>query len=124
MKGRARVLDSGFLEFVEYLQKIGELQNTVRIIDSFSETRAEEGEAQHNEFYRANKSGIDLLFPFWRKGWIEIRETERKGKDRQIKEYALLLHLEEIADYFAQEKDHRTRSSGYPLSKRDSGIFA
>ena len=124
MKGRARVLDSGFLEFVEYLQKIGELQNTVRIIDSFSETKAEKGEAQHNEFYRANKSGIDLLFPFWRKGWIEIRETERKGKDRQIKEYALLLHLEEIADYFAQEKDHRTRSSGYPLSKRDSGIFA
>lgn len=124
MKGRARVLDSGFLEFVEYLQKIGELQNTVRIIDSFSETRAEEGEAQHNEFYRANKSGIDLLFPFWRKGWIEIRETERKGKDRQIKEYALLLHLEEIADYFSQEKDHRTRSSGYPLSKQNSGIFA
>lgn len=124
MKGRARVLDSGFLEFVEYLQKIGELQNTVRIIDSFSETRAEEGEAQHSEFYQANKSGIDLLFPFWRKGWIEIRETERKGKDRQIKEYALLLHLEEIADYFSQEKDHRTRSSGYPLSKQNSGIFA
>lgn len=124
MKGRARVLDIGFLEFVEYLQKIGELQNTVRIIDSISLMSSEEVEAQDNEFYQANKSGIDLLFPFWRKGWIEIRETERKGKDRQIKEYALLLHLEEIADYFSQEKDHRTRSSGYPLSKQNSGIFA
>lgn len=124
MKGRARILDSAFLEFVEYLQKIGELQNTVRIIDSFSEMRAEENEAQHNEFCQANKSGVDLLFPFWQKGWIEIRETDRRGKDRQIKEYALLLHLEEIADYFAQEEHHSSRSSGYPLSKQNPRVFA
>ncbi len=35
MKGRAKLLDSGFREFIEYLQKMGELHNILRMIDSF-----------------------------------------------------------------------------------------
>ena len=32
MRGRAKVLDSRFMEFIECLQKIGELKNMVRMI--------------------------------------------------------------------------------------------
>jgi hypothetical protein len=98
MKGRAKLLDSGFMEFIEYLQKMGELQNILRMIDS----------------YNVENSGFHMLYSFWRKGWIEIRETDKRRKDWHIKEYALLVRLEEIAAYCAQEKHHSLSLSGWP----------
>ncbi len=36
MKGRARVLDSRYLEFIEYLKDLGEQQNVTRMIHRLS----------------------------------------------------------------------------------------
>jgi len=124
MKGRAKVLDSGFIEFIEYLQKIGELNNMVRIIEGLAEMKNEEYENLKIDSDLTSNSGIDLLFPFWRNGWIEIRETERKGKDRHMKEYALLIRLEEIAAYFDQKNRQHIGLSRPTVSRQNTEIPA
>lgn len=107
MKGRAKVLDSGYQEFVEYLQKIGELDSTVRMIYSLSSSGDGYSIELQNRDYPEIAGVNGLLFSFWQRGWIEIRERDRKGKDWHKKEYSLLVRLDEIADYCAQEKNHR-----------------
>lgn len=124
MKGRAKVLDSGFMEFIEYLQKIGELHNILRMIDSFNESEAE-GRADLNSGQHSEKEGeFNMLFSFWRKGWIEIRETDRRGKDWHRKEYALLIRLEEISAYCSEKKRHGVRASGYPMPGHNMEVIA
>ena len=54
MKGRAKVLNSKFMEFIEYLQKIGELHNIMKIIDSISVKKTENCEKLHTELDEAN----------------------------------------------------------------------
>ena len=123
MKGRAKVLNSKFMEFIEYLQKIGELHNIMKIIDSISVKKTENCEKLHTELDESNMSGIDMLFFSWQKGWIEIRETERRGKDWHRKEYALLVQLEEIAAYCGQENSRGFKPSGYSLSEQDVEVL-
>ena len=160
MRGRAKVLDSRFMEFIECLQKIGELKNMVRMIDSLAEIKNNGYEGPHivanigsnigpnigsdiglNIGYdiglnngsdiglnnssniksnRTNNNGIDLLYPFWQNGWIQIRETDRKGKDWHIKEYSLLIRLEEIVAYFEQDNHERLLSAGYAKFEQDA----
>ncbi len=124
MKGRAKVLDSRYLEFIEYLQKIGELQNIVRMIHSFSDQEFENGEAILTGRDQEKVSADKIIYSFWQMGWIEIRETDRKGKHKHGKEYALKISLEEIAEYFAQEKQHRFNRAGYPISRHDVKVSA
>ncbi|MBK7385367.1 MAG: hypothetical protein IPI63_01015 [Methanothrix sp.] len=184
MRGRAKVLDSRFMEFIECLQKIGELKNMVRMIDSLAEIKNNGYEWLHIEpnigsniglnigsdiglnngsdiglnngsdiglnigsdiglnngsdirlnngsdiglnnssnikSNRTNNNGIDLLYPFWQNGWIQIRETERKGKDWHIKEYSLSIRLEEIVAYFEQDSHERLLSAGYAEFEQDA----
>lgn len=152
MRGRAKVLDSRFMEFIECLQKIGELKNMVRMIDSLAEIKNNGYEGPHIvanigsnigpnigsdirlnngsdiglnnssniKSNRTNNNGIDLLYPFWQNGWIQIRETDRKGKDWHIKEYSLLIRLEEIVAYFEQDNHERLLSAGYAKFEQDA----
>ena len=121
MKGRAKVLDSGFMEFVEYLQKIGELHNTLRMIDRLRERHSEDYKEldleHHNQKIDHQKiereSGFNMLFSFWRKGWIEIREIDRRGKDWHRKEYTLLVRLEQIVEYCASKNDSYSKHDSY-----------
>ena len=119
MKGRAKLLDSGFLEFIEYLQKMGELHNILRMKDSFNGMNEKDCSELDTGRYYEEKSGFNMLFSFWRKGWIEIRETDRRRKDWPIKEYTLLVRLEEIAAYCAQEKHQGFSPSDYPMPRQD-----
>ncbi len=119
MKGRAKLLDSGFLEFIEYLQKMGELRNILRMIDSFNGMNEKDCSELDTGRYYGEKSGFDMLLSFWRKGWIEIRETDRRRKDWHIREYSLLVRLEEIAAYCAQEKHQGFSPSEYPMLRQD-----
>ena len=52
MKGRARVLDSRYLEFIEYLKKLGEQQNIARMIFRLSIKEYEAGENAGGLEYR------------------------------------------------------------------------
>ena len=119
MKGRAKLLDSGFMEFIKYLQKMGELHNILRMIDSFYGMNGMDCSELDTRHYTVENSEFIMLFPFWRKGWIEIRETERRRKDWHIKEYALLVRLDEIAAYCAQEKHQGFSPSDYPMPRQD-----
>jgi|GEM_PF-822598 len=148
------------MEFIECLQKIGELKNMVRMIDSLAEIKNNGYEGPHIvanigsnigpnigsdiglnigsdiglnngsdiglnnssniKSNRTNNNGIDLLYPFWQNGWIQIRETDRKGKDWHIKEYSLLIRLEEIVAYFEQDNHERLLSAGYAKFEQDA----
>ena len=123
MKGRAKLLDSGFREFIEYLQKMGELHNILRMIDSFYSMNGMDCSELDTGHYNVEKGGFDMLLSFWRKGWIEIRETDRRRKDWPIKEYTLLVRLEEIAAYCAQKKHQGFSPSDYPMPRQDIEAF-
>ena len=49
-----------------------------------------------------------MMYSFWQRGWIQIREIEKKGKNGLEKEYALKVRLEEIVEYFAHERQERS----------------
>jgi hypothetical protein len=111
------------MEFIEYLQKMGELHNILRMIDSFYSMNGMDCSELDTGHYNVEKGGFDMLLSFWRKGWIEIRETDRRRKDWHIKEYALLVRLDEIAAYCAQGKHQGFSPSDYPMPRQDIEAF-
>ena len=110
MKGRARVLDSRYLEFIEYLKDLGEQQNVTRMIHRLSTPEYDAVEIVRigldidMEMSDADK----MIYSFWQKGWIEIRVIENKGRNGYSKEYTLKVRLGKIVDYFAQERRERS----------------
>lgn len=112
------------MEFVEYLQKIGELHNILKMINSFNERECEACAELRSGRYNEKEGGFNMLFSFWKKGWIEIRETDRRGRDWHRKEYALLIRLEEIAAYCSQKKCQSVRASEYTMPGRNMELVA
>lgn len=108
MKGRARVLDSRYLEFIEYLKKLGEQQNLTRMIHRLSNPEYDAVETAKTGLVMEMGEADKMIYSFWQKGWIEIREMEKKGKDGRDKEYILKVRLGKIVDYFAQERRERS----------------
>ncbi len=60
MKGRAKLLDSGFREFIEYLQKMGELHNILRMIDSFYGMNGMDCSELDTGHYNVEKGGFTI----------------------------------------------------------------
>ena len=118
MKERARVLDSGYLEFIEYLKKLGEQQNVTRMIHRLSNTEYDEAETVRIGPDLEMDVADRIMYSFWQKGWIEIREMEKKRKNGQGKEYTLKVRLEEIVDYFAQERRRDLPGPNFPTHCR------
>ena len=108
MKGRARVLDSRYLEFIEYLKKFGEHQNVTRMIHRLSNPEYDAVETAKTGLVMEMGEADKMIYSFWQKGWIEIREMEKTGKDGLDKEYILKVRLGKIVDYFAQERLERS----------------
>jgi len=44
-----------------------------------------------------------MMYSFWRRGWIEIRETEKKDEKKPGKEYSIRVRLKKITEYFGEE---------------------
>jgi len=108
MKGRARVLDSRYLEFKEYLKKLGEQENLTRMIHRLSNPEYDAAETAKTGLVMEMGEADKMIYSFWQKGWIEIREMEKTGKDGLDKEYILKVRLGRIVDYFAQERLERS----------------
>ena len=108
MKGRARVLDSRYLEFIEYLKKLGEQENLMRMIHRLSNPEYDAVETAKTGLVMEMGEADKMIYSFWQKGWIEIREMEKTGKDGLDKEYMLKVRLGRIVDYFAQERLERS----------------
>ena len=99
MRGRARILDSRYIEFIEYLQKLGELQSITRMITdlSYQENEAWERSEAINKQQEIDAS--KMMYSFWQRGWIEIREIEKKRENGQVKEYIITVSLKKIVEY-------------------------
>jgi predicted transcriptional regulator len=108
MKGRARVLDSRYLEFIEYLKDLGEQQNVTRMIHRLSNPEYDAVETVKIGLVMEMGGTDKMIYSFWQKGWIEIRVIENKGRNGCSKEYTLKVRLGKIVDYFAQERRERS----------------
>ena len=108
MKGRARVLDSRYLEFIEYLKKLGEQENLTRMIHRLSNPEYDAVGTAKTGLVMEMGEADKMIYSFWQKGWIEIREMEKTGKDGLDKEYILKVRLGRIVEYFAQERLERS----------------
>jgi predicted transcriptional regulator len=85
MKGRARVLDSRYMEFIEYLKKFGEHQNVTRMIHRLSNPEYDAVETVNIGLVMEMGGADKMIYSFWQKGWIEIREMEKKRKNGATK---------------------------------------
>ena len=120
MKGQARVLDSRYLEFTEYLKILGEQQNLTRMIQRLSNPEYDTVECVRTglDIDAESEDADKMMYSFWQKGWIEIREMENKGKSDCGKEYTLKVRLKKIVDYFAQERLDRSATSEFSFPRQ------
>ena len=94
--------------FIEYLKDLGEQQNVTRMIHRLSNPEYDAVETAKTGLVMEMGEADKMIYSFWQKGWIEIREMEKTGKDGLDKEYILKVRLGRIVDYFAQERLERS----------------
>jgi predicted transcriptional regulator len=116
MRERARVLDSRYLEFIEYLQKLGELQSITRMITNLSNQEDEAWERSKAGYEQQERDASKMVYSFWQRGWIEIREIETKRENGQGKDYVIKVRLKKIVEYLEEEKRTRSARSKYVFS--------
>ena len=68
MKGRARVLDSRYLEFKEYLKKLGEQENLTRMIHRLSNPEYDAAETAKTGLVMEMGEADKMIYSFWQKG--------------------------------------------------------
>jgi predicted transcriptional regulator len=103
MRERARILDSRYLEFIEYLQKLGELQSLSRMIIDLSHLENDAWKRSETGIEKHERDASKMMYSFWQRGWIEIRETEKKDEKKPGKEYSIRVRLKKITEYFREE---------------------
>lgn len=100
-----RILDDRFMEFIEALQSLGELQNVIKLIAHLSS--ADEPPEDVDLDLREVEASTTMR-ALWENGWIEVREVKRQSKGILRRAYMLRINLEKIARYFEQEKVQRS----------------
>jgi predicted transcriptional regulator len=105
----ARILDNKYMEFIEALQSMGELQNIKRLIADLSDAYMRMDGAGCE--FREIESG-SAIHTSWENGWIEVCEVKRQSKGTPRRTYTLRINLEKISCYFGQERIHRAVLAG------------
>jgi predicted transcriptional regulator len=103
-----KVLDDKDMEFVETLRSLGVPRNVATLITFLSNV----DEASSREI----EMGSDLRQPevsiamrtLRDNEWIVEKEVKREGKGRPMKVYALKATMDEIINYFEEEKLHES----------------
>jgi len=116
MRERARVLDSRYLEFIEYLQKLGELQSIARMIARLcgqDEPAIKMSEKYGQEFLKKETISSRMMYLFWQKRWIEVREIEKRRDYGLMREYVITLNLKDIFDYVGDVKMEGSSGCGF-----------
>ena len=124
MREQARILDSRYLEFIEYLQKLGELKSLTRMITNLSYQENEDRERSKASDEQKERDASKLMYLFWQRGWIEIREIETKRENGQRKDYVIKVSLEKIVEYLVEKKRTRPAMSKYIFSKQKMPVLA
>ncbi len=111
MKGTAtKILDRRFSDFIEALQKLGELQSTARMINCLSHQEDESWQGLQEDSGTGEQDEYRMLNAFWQMGWIEVREITKQSKSGLRRRYVLKVCLEEIVEYLKQDKLRRKSS--------------
>lgn len=114
-----KLLDSGYWEFIDTLERLGELESMARMIDRLS--HHEDGPSNQagslNQLRNRNLSLEEskasvAVYEFWKVGWIDACEVKSRSKNRGAKRYRLKICLDEISRYFAQETLERSILAG------------
>jgi predicted transcriptional regulator len=109
MKGTAtKILDSRYSDFIETLQKLGELQSMTRIIARLSHQEDESCQVMEENLDPGEQDGFSIMHAFWQMCWLEVREITKQSKCGLRRKYVLKVCLEEIAVYFKQENLRRS----------------
>jgi predicted transcriptional regulator len=114
-----KLLDSGYWEFIDTLERLGELESTASMINQLS--HHENGPLNqagslnqlkdHHLSFGESKTSI-MIYEFWKNGWIDACEVKSKCKNKDAKRYKLKICLDEISGYFAQERPERAVLAG------------
>ena len=105
MKGRAKLLDSGFREFIEYLQKMGELHNILRMIDSFYSMNGMDCSELDTGHYNVEKGGFDMVHG----KRVNRSSRYRLSEEKLSQEYSLTI-VEKINGKYEREKEGKGNS--------------
>ena len=109
MKGTAtKILDSRYSDFIEALQKLGELKSMARMIARLSYQEDESWQVMEGNLDPGEQDECRMMHAFWQMGWIEVREITNLSKSGLRRKYVLKVCLEEIAGYFKQETLRRS----------------
>lgn len=110
-RGKAmELLDSGYWEFIDILDRLGELGSTAGMINQLSHYEDDSlnrtgllNQLRNNPLsFRESKTSI-MIYEFWKNGWIDACEVKSKCKNKDAKRYRLKICLKEISGYFAQK---------------------
>jgi len=100
MRGSAvRTRDDRYIEFINDLQSLGELQNVIRLIAQRSSIDLEKLEAS------------TAMRALWENGSIKLHEAKRIRKGTLKSAFKLSIDLDKISYYFEQERIQRSNLS-------------
>ncbi len=108
MKGTTKTLDSRYSDFIETLQKLGELQNMTRMIARLSYQEDQSCQVMEENLDPGEKDDFRIMHDLWQMGWLEVREITMQSKNGLRRKYVLKVCLEEVARFFEQEKLRRS----------------
>lgn len=101
-----RTLDDRYMEFINDLQSLGELQNVIRLI-------AQRSSINHsNVDFPSDDAGLDLekleastaMRELWENGSIELHEAKKIRKGTLKRAFKLSINLDKISRHFEHER--------------------
>jgi hypothetical protein len=105
VKGRRiKVFDDSYCDFLDVLQKLGELGRLQTLIYRL-EGRDEEAPDCHPDCHpwteeELGRNRAGALHTFWDRGWIEVREIHTERKSGPVRQYRVQVRLDKIGQYF------------------------
>ncbi len=105
-----RTLDDRYMEFINDLQSLGELQNVIRLIASRSSINLSSVDVKSDD------TSLDLeklesnttMRALWENGSIELHEAKRIRKGTLRRAFKLSIDLDKISHHFEQERTQRS----------------
>ena len=96
-----------------FMCKIKNLETTVTNL-SYQENEA--WERSEGVYKQQERDASKMMYSFWRRGWIEIREIDKKRENGHGNEYIIRVRLRRIVEYFGEQKQTRSARPKYLLS--------
>ena len=119
-----RTLDDRYMEFINDLQSLGELQNIIMLIAQRSSITPSKVDVP------SDNTGIDLkkleastaMRALWENGSIKLHEAKRLRKGTLRSAFKLSINLDKISSYFEQDKLQESNLSNEDLNAKAKSL--